>query len=276
MKVSSWDGFKWYIEKPQHKLVLNDGERTVLTFLKLVSNKDLTFIDIGAYVGSYCIRLSKYYNMIIAVEPNPESVKILKKNLELNNIHNVKIIECALADYQGEAILNLRGGSSTLLADYKGKGKVKVKVDMLDNIIDHVDVMKIDVEGYEERVVRGALNTIKKCKPVIVIEHHENREYKELKGMRERIRKLLSDYISINLNGVHYAYIPKGYDLTKIKDALVWHYINLVVKNLEEGKPWYYSLPRTWWYGAGVTDFILALPDHILKEEEWIKRIIEG
>jgi len=276
MIVKSWDGFKWYIENDSHKLVLNDGERTVIEFLKMVSGKGKVFVDIGAYLGSHTVRLAKYYEFVYAVEPNPEAVKVLRENLKLNDIYNYVIMQFALGDREGEAILNLRGGSSTLLEGYKGKGKIRVKVKRLDDIIDYANVIKIDVEGYEEHVIRGGLDLIRKCKPVIVIEHHENREYKELKGTRERIRKLLSDYISINLNGVHYAYVPKDYDLSKIKDALVWDWINYVLKNIEEGRPWYYGLPRKWWYGAGITDFILALPDHILKEEEWIKRIVRG
>jgi len=278
--VESWDGYKWCVEDDSHKLVLGDGERAVIEFIKMVSDKSKVLVDVGAYLGSHTIRLAKYFGVVIAFEPNPEAVRIFKKNLELNGIKNVMLLECALGDQEGELDLYLRGGSSTLLKGYEGKGKVKVKVrrldDILYNVLYHNDVIKIDVEGYEEKVIRGALKTIKKHKPIIVIEHHEYREYKELEGSRERITKLLDGYIPINLNGVHYAYIPEDYDLEKVKDALVWHYISLIVRNLEEGRPWYYGLPYTWWYGAGVTDFLLALPDHILKEPRWVEKIIKG
>ena len=45
------------------------------------------------------------------------------------------------------------------------------------------------------------------------------------------------------------------------------------MKNLREGRDWYYGLPYTWWYGMGVLDVIENLPEHIPEEPEWLEQI---
>lgn len=270
--LTSHDGFKWYVEIPDDSLPLNDGEYCLRKFLINVSSKDKIFVDVGAHVGEYSVRMSKYYKHVYAIEPNPRSVMILKKNLELNNVTNVTIIPKACGDKQGILQLKLRGGSSTFLDVDQHEGVVNVFVDLLDNMIDYADVIKIDVEGFEENVIRGALKLIKKCKPIIVIEHHEFRGY-NIHGSKERIRKLLNDYIALNLNGVHWAYIPKNQDLKQYKEFIAWHIFNKCIDNLIKRNCWYYGLPYTWWYGAGILDFFLALKNHLFKkgEEKWLE-----
>jgi len=271
--VETRDGFKWYIEGGDDLLVSNDGEYTVRKFLYFVSDKNKVFCDIGAHIGEYAIRMSRYYKFVFAFEPNPRSYNILNKNILLNGTTNVIAYNFALGDFEGSMELVLRGGSSTMVKRGESERRVKVNVKKLDDVLSEVDVIKIDVEGFEERVIRGALELIEKCRPIIVIEHHEYRGYKECIGMRERIAKLLKNYYKINLNGIHWAYIPYEEDIYKYKEFIAYHYLNKCLKNIEEGKPWYFGLPYTWWYGAGPVDFLLALQEHIEEEDYWIKNI---
>ena len=56
--LTSWDGYKWYIENDSDKLPLNEGEETVLKFLYMVARRDRIFLDVGAHVGKYTVRMS--------------------------------------------------------------------------------------------------------------------------------------------------------------------------------------------------------------------------
>lgn len=273
MILESWDGFKWFVEKKDHFLALSEVETLPRNVLKEIATKEKIFVDVGAHVGEYTVRLAKYFKKVIAIEANPASAEVLKKNLELNGIKNVEVINVAVGRKRGKGVLNIRGGSSTLLSQYESPEKIEVKVVPLDELIEGCDVIKIDVEGYEEEVIRGASKIIFENKPVILIEHHEYREYKDLKGMRERIRMLLKGYRSLCIDQVHWLYVPRSRDLRNYPLAVTCHWVCKILYNIEEDKPWYYGLPYTWWYGMGVYEFIMFLPKHIksLKEDAWFK-----
>ena len=269
--ITSRDGFKWYVEGGDDYLVINDGEYVVFEFLKEFEAPMRVFVDVGAHVGEYAIRMSRYYTHVYAIEPNPRAVKILEKNIELNNAWNVEVINVACGDSDGIGHLGLRGGSSTLLDVGGNIRTIQVPIRRLDEIIEKAHVIKIDVEGYEEKVIRGTMRLIEKCKPVIVIEHHEYRGYKQCQGMRQRIRKLLSDYHTLCLDIVHWAYLPKDWNLTALPKWVAIHWFNKCLLNMERGRPWYYGLPYSWWHGASLIDLLFALPEHIENEPLWIE-----
>jgi len=269
--VESLDGFKWYVEEGDDFLVLNDGEMAVREVLYRLAKKERVFVDVGAHVGEYAIRMAKVYGKVEAFEPNPRSASLLAKNVELNGVDNITIHQVACGDAPGELILYARGGSTTPLKIEKHSGIIRAKVVRLDDYLSRVDVVKIDVEGWEERVVRGMSRLIRDCRPFVVVEHHEYRGYEECRGMRQRIRSLFPDYYALNLNNVHWLYAPRECDLEEISLAIALHWINKALKNIQEGRPWYYGFPLTWWYGADVTDLFLALPRHVTREREWIE-----
>jgi FkbM family methyltransferase len=153
----------------------------------MVLNKGV-FIDVGANIGKYSIMVgrqlkdeaaNKDYGIVVAVEASNEIFKILEKNIRLNNLSNVIPINLAVSDKKGvsEFYLASEGlgtASSLIEIKYKSK-KIKVKTDTLDNItkrlnIKKVDLIKIDVEGVEPKVLEGALGILKKDKPKIVFE----------------------------------------------------------------------------------------------------------
>jgi len=278
--VTSWDGFKWDIrENFRHDvMVLTKREYSVLKLLTLLASKDKIFTEIGVHVGYYTVRMAKLYKQVYSFEPNPQSVEQLKKNIALNNINNVKIFQVACGETNTRMLLHLREGSSTLLNIQTGS-QVEVEVRRLDDMIDWTDVIKIDVEGFEESVLKGAINILNKCKPEMVIEHHDLGGYYQIKGAYERIRKMLKDYIAFNLDGVRYAYVHKD-KIHKINkkalDLLVtYHWFNKIVDNLKNKRDWYYGLHGTWWYGMGILDFVEVLPEHIDKEPIWLETIMK-
>jgi hypothetical protein len=69
--AESWDGFKWYIVDEHSKVVLSKGELSVLRALQLLPCD--VFVDVGAHVGYYTVRMARKCREVIAFEPNPKT-----------------------------------------------------------------------------------------------------------------------------------------------------------------------------------------------------------
>jgi len=273
--IESWDGYKWQVRSDYawDTLVLYRREFGVAEALLQLSGKDKTLADVGAHIGAYTVRMSKLYREVYAFEPNPETIQALKANLVLNGVSNVRVFETALGDSAGELELGLRQAGSTL-TPLKVAHRVKVKVARMDDVLDRVDVVKVDVEGWEEQVLLGASRIIKDIKPAWIIEHHGliGPEYEPyVQGMKERISKVLQGYASLAVSGCHWVYVPEDADLRRFTYGIVKYWFNLTVENIKKRRGWFYGLPLTWWYGMDHHDFISELPEHVRDEPEWLR-----
>ena len=144
------------------------------------------FLDIGANYGFMVTAMSKFYDTVEAFEVIPKTFECLKLNCEGYN--NVVLHDCGLGDKNDVMYAKRRkktAGHSQIINDQtqldlylKGKHPkqhmielVEIPVKTLDSFnYDRIDLMKIDVEGFEEFVLAGAEQTIKRCKPVIALE----------------------------------------------------------------------------------------------------------
>ncbi|MEM2446518.1 MAG: FkbM family methyltransferase [Candidatus Bathyarchaeia archaeon] len=273
--VESWDGLKWAIGRGEgHKEdveALGKSEFSVLRALRSVASKDMVFCDVGAFVGYYSVRLAPRVREVHAFEPNPVSRGTLLKNVELNGLSNVKVYPYALSDKSGVGKLHLMASGSTLLEGYGGWGCVEVEVKAMDEVLDWVDLVKVDVEGYEWRVVQGMMGLIRRCKPFMVIEHHDFRHYRvNTYGLIKDALKR-EGYKMVYLTDPHRFYWHGSRPVGDVKFLLVNHWVNHCVKNLMEGRPWYHGLPYEWWWGMSLVDFIYELPEHVEGEELWVK-----
>jgi FkbM family methyltransferase len=155
-----------------------------------------TIIDIGANIGSNTIEYATWAKTVHSFEPTPElfnqlniNINLNKTNIDtvrwhddvsMNQIADVHTYQCALGNEVGNVYLkaftnnkgknHITNNNQTILFD----DVIPVQVNRLDdyNITD-VDIIKIDVEGYELFVLQGAENTIMKYKPVIQTELHQ-------------------------------------------------------------------------------------------------------
>lgn len=272
--MESWDGFKWY----KHDRGITPRELNVLRTIEDLLNKDSIFVDAGAHIGFFTVRVAKVCRHVYAFEPNPESIEILRKNLELNKITNVTVHEVALGSSRSSTKLYLGDTTSTLFPRTDRK-TIEVEVVPLDEMVEHCDVIKVDVEGYEGEVVAGAKRLIEKSKPIWVIEHHDMgvglKYYPETAGTFHKIRALLKEHVCIIFDDGRAVYIPES-KLDKVprealRRLLTLRYTHMVIENVERNRPWYTGLPCTWWYGISMMDFIEQLPMHVLKEPEWLE-----
>ena len=179
-------GFKWFVpDEPFRNLPLEDWERSHRDWLIRNIPKGGTFIDIGANTGIYAITLAHHFERVLAIEPASENAEVLRENMKLNDIKNIYIYEYAawdenrLIDFH-QCVEKDLASAAVASDDPKPYGLIPVKttrvlavrIDSLQELGD-VTAVKIDVEGGEARVILGMLETIRRCKPVMLIEVHE-------------------------------------------------------------------------------------------------------
>ena len=140
-----------------------------------------TVLDIGANVGNHTASFCDAARHVHAFEPNPSVFQRLKQFVERNRIDNVTLYDCGLSDKNGELTFYIVPGCSHL-ATFEQRlnsisaGQVKIAIGddiVRDHSIEHVDFIKLDVEGHEFEVLRGLANTIARDRPVIVMEYEE-------------------------------------------------------------------------------------------------------
>lgn len=136
----------------------------VLHFLR----KDDLFLDIGANIGSFTVLASAEVGAFTyCFEPLPETFLQLERNITLNNISSkVAKFNIGLASQKGELVFTNEKDSSmnhVAMNANENSSSVKIEVDLLDNILNEKTpyLMKIDVEGFELEVLKGAINTLK-------------------------------------------------------------------------------------------------------------------
>jgi FkbM family methyltransferase len=147
-------------------------------------------VDIGAHVGLWARVLCDHFSRVLAFEP--VFTDCFRRNLEDKS--NVTLYPVALSDRSGSVEMEVNEGNSgsTHVASVPtGRGET-VPTATLDSYgLADVDLIKIDVEGWEYRVLRGAGETLLRCRPVVIFEHkgHE-KAYQETQGSVEYLRTL--------------------------------------------------------------------------------------
>mgnify|MGYP005998093467 FL=1 len=157
---------------------LQRGERE-LGLLPFIVDPDRVALDVGANKGVWTWWLAGLARQVYAFEPNPKLFDILRRNVA----GNVVAEQLALADYNGVAELRVphsaKGYSNqgASLSEIKVDGEflgVEVEARRIDDLgITDIGFIKIDVEGFEYQVMQGALETIARDKPVMVVEIEE-------------------------------------------------------------------------------------------------------
>ncbi len=183
------------MNRPLKRGLKNWETKSLLMFSEL-SKSSRVILDIGSYTGIYAIVAAKSNPnaKVFAFEPNSELAPILKENISLNSLSNVAIEVVALGALEFTADLYIGNSSDT--ASIKGFGdasarKLEVKVHDLDTLLSRhvvtgVDLIKIDVEGYEIEVLEGMSGLLNDSHPILII---EALTMDELDKQREYLKK---------------------------------------------------------------------------------------
>jgi FkbM family methyltransferase len=150
---------------------------TLRLITRLVRPGDVV-VDVGANVGVMTVRAARAGAKVVSIEADPDLVARLEANLRLNHLDDVIVHAAAASDAAGRVGLHRpapdaanRGQASTLAHAHLLGGTIEVPAITIDSLgLDHCRLVKIDVEGAEGAVVRGAWDTIERCRPHVLFE----------------------------------------------------------------------------------------------------------
>ncbi len=143
--------------------------------------KEGRFIDVGANIGLYSVAFADAFASTLAVEANPQTFLILQANLALRGKDNVTPICVGASSSAGTTHIHIPLNGNLGQASLESPGlnvgtkSLSISVKPLDQIVrenpgPRVALLKIDVEGHEEQVLRGAAETLKSDKPLVLFE----------------------------------------------------------------------------------------------------------
>ena len=145
--------------------------------------------DLGAQQGIFTCKAAKAVGTqgrVVAFEPHPSNFRLLKENVDRNELRNVTTVEAAVADRIGEADLYLHLHSTGYsLARKSTLGVVRVSLTTLDKTaeelgLQRVDLIKLDIEGSAIPALRGGERLLRRLKPKLAMEFESDRERREL------------------------------------------------------------------------------------------------
>jgi FkbM family methyltransferase len=161
-----------------------------LDFLRAHTPAGGVFVDIGANVGTYAMVLARHVGVsgkVIAIEPHPVTHARLAFNRAASNYTQVTLVAAAAGPADGELMIETDGdnlGASHVVAGKLSDNSIKVPSLRLqrilgDTFVSHVDALKIDVEGYEDRVLTGFFKEAPQLlwPRAVVIEHLSRNEW---------------------------------------------------------------------------------------------------
>lgn len=146
---------------------------------KNFAQEDFVVIDVGANVGIFSVMAANFcpQGRIYAFEPNSTAFEALKRNSFYYN--NIKVFNYGLGEKEAEAVLAIDSSTTVSFVidnklDNASIKTEKIKISSLDdfskqNNLKQCDFIKIDAEGYEQNVIKGAKNTIQKFLPIIAV-----------------------------------------------------------------------------------------------------------
>jgi FkbM family methyltransferase len=156
-------------------------EKDETALFKNIVKKDMTVVDVGANIGYYTLlaaRLVGENGHVFAFEPDPKNFGLLSKNVALNGYKNVVPVQKAISSETGSAKLfldkNNLGGHSLSEANVTKAAAVSVELTSIDDFFKNtnvkVDIVKMDVQGSEMKVLEGMTKTIENEALIILTE----------------------------------------------------------------------------------------------------------
>jgi FkbM family methyltransferase len=170
---------------------------------------DHVIIDVGAHMGFFTLKFVTRARQVIAVEPDPLNFDFLKYNVIMNGVED-KVILCnlALGKENGKIFLDRSfygfGRTKSTSKETKYSSQMKTLDTLVrERLLDSVGLVKIDTEGFELDVLQGAVETLKRHKPdLIIAAYHFPEEYVVLSYfLRKQDYKVMFYYVPLFLFG---------------------------------------------------------------------------
>ena len=179
------DGGAMYLNLAESRMMamraigMHEPEKHAL--IKRLLKPGMTFLDVGANKGDFSVLAASIVGdegRVIAIEPEPHNWEDLARNIALNGFTNVSTHQLALGDFDGRSTLYLgqKSGWHTLKSGQRQQpvGEVEIEVATMDAMIRSLgveapDLVKIDVEGSEVEVIKGAEATIARAPEIVLL-----------------------------------------------------------------------------------------------------------
>jgi len=200
VKRGPLQGFRILIVSPMRFFKGTYEKEQAAMFTKTIRRGDIVY-DIGAHFGFYSLIASRAVGnqgRVYAFEPDPYNCNVLRQHVLLNKITNVTLIPAAISHRCGKSKFTYGSGTGIgHLSEQGEEGDIEVDTFSIDQLIREKvilppNVIKIDVEGAEMSVLKGASHTINLHCPIIFVSIHEASRSEEIDAMREFVnyRKL--------------------------------------------------------------------------------------
>jgi FkbM family methyltransferase len=166
-------------------------------------------VDVGAHIGIFTVRAAKAVGaggMVIAIEPETNNLRLLERNIQLNQLRNIIVVPKGVWSKKGKVqlITNKSSGAHSIVIHQGATGSREIEVDTLDDIlkelhVNRIDFIKMDIEGAELNAYDGMKETLRNndCKLAIAAYHivkgKETWEtlapWLDVEGFQVRVRK---------------------------------------------------------------------------------------
>jgi FkbM family methyltransferase len=199
-------GAVWIRGSATHKCWLGVYEHKKAKLFADHVNPGNSVFDVGAHVGFYTIlaaRRTGSHGEVAAFEPLSRNVDFLRRHVDLNKLSNVTVVQAAVAESDGSS------GFSTSESFFEGhldeRGAVHVQTVSLDTFVEArnvrpPNVIKIDVEGAELEVLKGAKRVLASARPIIFVATHDGHVHRAccsfLSSMRYSVTPIDTDMIN--------------------------------------------------------------------------------
>lgn len=160
-------------------------EPEVQDFLARVLAPGAVFYDVGGHIGFFSVLAARLGARVVTFELLPENVSRIRRNAALNGLE-IEVVKAAAWD-SSEGVSLVAGDSSSEWRAAPAGSSGSVSLDEFAALHPPPDVIKIDVEGAEARVLAGAARLLAERRPIVICEVHGREE-------RELVRQLLRDY----------------------------------------------------------------------------------
>jgi len=222
----------WHFAKYKQYKHTSAGEPEI-NVLQYLARKDRIGLDIGVHLGFYSRHMARFCAGVIGFEPNPMSAALVRACLP----RDVRIENVALSDRAGKALLRIpssgRDGAEALgtleqanLLGGAACDEIEVTVARLDDFdLPPVGIIKIDVEGHEEAVLRGGHQLLHRDRPACMIEIEERHNPGAISRILEYFRKLGYGAFYLD-NGAFEAVDGRSLDIDRLQGQRAKRYIN--------------------------------------------------
>jgi len=159
-------------------------------------------LDIGAQLGAHSIPLSAHCQRLVAFEPNPFFFGLLEKNIEINKIKNIIALQKGLSSKSGVTSFDENENFLWRNPSKEGDNNIQLvsgdqELKRLGIQLDSIGLIKLDAEGFEDKVLKGLEETIFLSEPIIYLEIHlpiATRDYDNFKDCKKNTIDIMQRY----------------------------------------------------------------------------------